>query len=66
MKCSKPGCEKLHRARGFCINHYGAATLEARKASGYVPVDLRRSSANWSEADYEDYWQFVKREVGIV
>ena len=64
--CSKPGCDKPVRARGFCINHYGAATLEARKASGYVPVDLRRSTSNWSEADYEDFWQFVKKEVGLV
>ena len=61
--CNKPGCDKPVRARGFCINHYGAATLEARKEAGFVPTDRRKA---FTEDELEDYWQFVKKELNLV
>jgi hypothetical protein len=61
--CSKPGCDKQVRAKGFCINHYSAATLEARKEAGYVPTDRRKII---TEQELEDFWQFVKKEIGLV
>lgn len=61
--CSKPGCDKPVRARGYCINHYGAATLEARKEAGFVPTDRRKT---FTEDELEDYWQFVKKELNLV
>lgn len=63
--CSKPGCDKPVRARGFCINHYSHATMELRKANGYVPpLDLRRVS--FTPEEMEDYWQWVKKELNLV
>jgi hypothetical protein len=61
--CSKPGCEKPVRARGFCINHYSSATLELRKENGFVPSDRRKV---FTPDELEDYWLWVKKELNLV
>jgi hypothetical protein len=48
---------------GFCNSHYSAATLERRKAEGFVPTDRRKS---FTQEELEDFWQFVKKERNLV
>lgn len=65
--CKEPGCEKKVRARGLCINHYSTWYVKARSANGNpLPDRTWRASTDWTKEDYEDFWQFVKKEVGIV
>jgi hypothetical protein len=62
--CSKPGCTKPMRARGYCVNHYSAFRAKELAANGNERVDLRR--LGWDESEYESYWLWVKRELEIV
>jgi hypothetical protein len=48
-KCSEGDCEKPSRAKGMCTTHY----------------DRYLRGSELEIEDYEDFWQFVKREVGI-
>jgi len=67
MKCSKPNCGKPHRARGMCASHYSAWYVEIREIQGNpLPDRTWRASTDWTEEDYEDFWQFVKRERNLV
>lgn len=62
--CNREGCDKPIRAKGYCNSHYANATLAARKAAGYIPVDLRRKT--FTEDEMNDYWNWVKKELRLV
>jgi hypothetical protein len=48
-KCSADDCENPSRARGMCTTHY----------------DRFLRGSDVEDIDYEDFWQFVKRELEI-
>lgn len=54
--CEQPGCYNRHNARGMCKQHYKIWML-AQLPDRQTPVV--------EEFDYEDYWQFVKKELKI-
>lgn len=62
--CSRPGCDKPLRARGYCNSHYSAFRIAERKNTDNPRVDLRR--LGWDETDLEAYWLWVKKELEIV
>jgi len=59
-------CQKTVFGRGMCSQHYFQVhRAEKRLIDG--PKDRKRRSDAFEEMDidYEDFWQFVKKEVGI-
>lgn len=54
--CSSPGCTEKHKAYGYCLNHY-RHKLRHNTLDVYAPPP--------PPEDIEDYWQFVKKELGI-
>lgn len=62
--CKREGCEKPVRAKGYCINHYSTWYQAEKKAAGYETT--RSLQGNWTKADYEDYWNWVVKELKIV
>jgi hypothetical protein len=50
-KCSELDCDKPSRARGMCNSHY--------------EKDLRAESSFLDNIDYDDFWEFVKKERRI-
>lgn len=48
--CDKADCDKPSKARGLCQHHYNYA---------YNHDELPDTF------DYEDFWQFVKRELNL-
>ena len=49
--CSISGCSASHYAKGFCKQHY---------------MSSNRTKFNTKPTfDYEDFWQFVKKELNI-
>jgi hypothetical protein len=47
--CSEDDCERPSRAKGMCTTHY----------------DRYLRGSELEIEDYQDFWEFVKREVGI-
>jgi len=60
------GCTNDVFGRGMCSKHY-FRILRAEKRIVEGPKDRKRRSGAFEEMeiDYEDFWQFVKKEVGI-
>lgn len=60
-------CEKKIFGRGMCSQHYFRVLraekreIEGPKDRKYTPPDI----FDGLDVDYEDFWQFVKKEVGI-
>jgi hypothetical protein len=48
-KCIEDDCEKPSRAKGMCTTHY----------------DRYLRGSEMEIEDYQDFWEFVKKEVGI-
>jgi hypothetical protein len=57
--CSIIDCAVDHYAKGFCKQHYMAANREKFNPS----KNPNKPAA--PEFDYEDFWQFVKKELKI-
>jgi hypothetical protein len=62
--CSKPGCDRPVRARGYCSSHYSNFREKELATTGNQRVDLRR--LGWDESEYESYWLWVKKELNLV
>lgn len=62
-KCVRDNCNRPVRAKGYCINHYSTWYQQEKRAAGIK--DSRFSDSDWTAETYEDYWQFVKRELKI-
>lgn len=54
--CGRDGCGKPHKAKGLCDAHYTVFRAKARRQE-------REKSSNTINPD--DFWLFVKKEVGI-
>lgn len=48
-ECSEQNCQKASRARGMCTLHY----------------DRQLRSESLDKIDYDDFWEFVKKERRI-
>lgn len=55
--CSISGCSINHYAKGFCKQHYMSANRNE-----FNPAN---TSLKKPDFDYEDFWQFVKKELNI-
>ena len=55
--CSILDCLTNHYAKGFCKQHYMAAN---RDKFNPVKTPLKKP-----KFDYEDFWQFVKKELEL-
>jgi hypothetical protein len=66
--CSVEDCSKKVFGRGMCSQHY-FRVKRAEQAFIDGPKDRKRRTDSLEEIenniDYEDYWQFVKKELGI-
>lgn len=60
--CEQPGCSARHNAHGMCKTHYGQ-WLRANK--GHVADVPRWIFAELTDAEKEDYWQWVKKELRL-
>lgn len=49
--CSVEDCQKLSRSRGLCMTHYER--------------QLRVEAQEEENIDYDDFWEFVKKELRI-
>lgn len=58
-KCETEGCEVEAYGRGYCKPHY-MAMYRAGAFDGDKKVQIHPSTI-----DVEDFWQFVKKELGI-
>lgn len=75
--CSIEGCEKIHRANGYCDYHRNQKLWadpvererirERGRRQTKVRAALRQIEREILEGtfDFEDYWQFVKKELKI-
>jgi hypothetical protein len=55
--CKTKDCSVEYYAKDFCKAHYMAANRDK-----FNPV---KTSIKKPEFDYEDFWQFVKKELNI-
>jgi len=57
-ECDEVGCTNPMNAKGMCKIHYNRFLRANKKEEHYVvkPVE---------EFDYEDYWNFVKKELNL-
>lgn len=77
--CSVEDCDRKYHGKSFCNFHYVRARIEivppcieegcdkpsrARKMC-HAHYDRYLRGAEIEIEDYQDYWEFVKREVGI-
>ena len=56
-ECSEVGCTQPMNARDMCKIHYNRY-LRANRGADYMPKPIE-------EFDYEDYWNFVKKELKL-
>jgi hypothetical protein len=54
--CSVEDCTKAFYAKDFCKHHYMNANKSRFYSSNPKPKE---------EFDYEDFWQFVKKELNL-
>jgi len=52
--CDTVGCQLVSRASGMCMKHYNAYRNQ-----------IRMQSAWDKKVDKDDFWEFVKQELGI-
>lgn len=57
-ECSVVDCTKTMNAREMCKIHYNRY-LRANRGADYMPKPV-------DDIDYEDYWDFVKKEMKLV
>lgn len=57
--CGVEECTTDHYAKGFCKPHY---MIEFRKK---ISPDMPAKPKKEDVFDYEDFWQFVKKELDI-
>jgi len=58
--CEKDGCGKPHKAKGLCANHHTTYRQKARREEN------KKVKAIYArDIDFDDYWLFVKKELGI-
>jgi len=57
--CSVSGCLTGHYAKGLCKQHY----MVANRAKFNLINDL--NTPQKPEFDYDDFWQFVKKELKL-
>jgi len=51
----------------MCVGHYSAWYVQVREVQGNpLPDRTWRASTDWTKDDYEDFWQFVKKERNLV
>lgn len=55
--CTVDGCEKRIKCKRMCHYHYHKALYPTHAARG----ELRKNE----EIDYNDFWEFVKKELNI-
>lgn len=61
-KCVVFDCNFLNNARGMCKTHYGQWLRENKSTVSNVP---RWVFAELTNAEKEDYWQWVKKELRL-
>lgn len=75
--CTVKGCERPHKARGFCNPHY----MEAKRNNEFKPKPWakpmeERKRPNWNAlpdddveelpvVDPDGFWEFVKKELQL-
>ena len=61
--CSKPDCGKPLKAMGLCSAHYTADNLRRKNEGDSLRPDRRKT---YTHDELEDYWLWVKKELGLV
>jgi hypothetical protein len=65
--CNREGCEKPVRAMGYCVSHYSKYKHDRNLAMGKPRINYRAErTIVWTAEEYQDYWQWVKKELKIV
>jgi hypothetical protein len=59
--CSIDGCDIKYYSRDLCKKHY----MKHYRKHFNTPKEERASLRDYEITDYNDFWQFVKKELGI-
>lgn len=65
MSCSMSDCEKKQFSMGLCSMHYFREKRGREAARREATDRKRRSDAGDLALDYDDFWEFVKKELKI-